>query len=150
MDRNTFGVNRQLLGLILLSTVFGLGHHLDHVIRGNHVGWPVTSQINPFTYSLGIYPIIIVGLYLTFRDRVGARYWFGVALFGLVMLAGIHLGPWAIEPPHDIVTPYRSRIVGYLAFVWLLGLLGALSITGLYAARQWVRVRTASSPDHAE
>lgn len=137
MRENAGGVNHRLLGLIVLSTVFGLGHHVDHVIRGNHIGWPVTAQVNPFTYSLVIYPVILIGLYLTWRDRVGARYWFGVALLGLAMLGGIHFGPWAIEPPHDIISPYRSTVFGYLAFAWLFGLLGTLLVTAVYAARQW-------------
>lgn len=137
MKENTGGVNHHLLGLIVLSTVFGLGHHVDHVIRGNHIGWPVTAQVNPFTYSLVIYPVILVGLYLTLRNRVGARYWFVVALLGLAMLGSIHFGPWAIEPPHDIISPYRSAVFGYLAFVWLFGLIGTLLVTAVYAARQW-------------
>lgn len=142
MERNTRGVDRRLLQLIVVSTVFGLGHHLDHIIRGNHVGWPVTPEINAFTYSLSIYPIIVVGLYVTLRDRVGARYWFVVAFIGLGMLGTIHLGPWAIEPPHDIINPYQSPILGYLAFAWLLGLLGTLLITAVYAGRQWRTVQS--------
>lgn len=142
MERNTRGVDRRLLQLIVVSTVFGLGHHLDHIIRGNHVGWPVTPEINAFTYSLSIYPIIVVGLYVTLRDRVGARYWFVVAFIGLGMLGTIHLGPWAIEPPHDIINPYQSPILGYLALAWLLGLLGTLLITAVYAGRQWRTVQS--------
>lgn len=142
MEPNTLGVNKRLLQLILLSTVFGLGHHLDHIIRGNHVGWPVTPEINAFTYSLSIYPIILIGLYLTLRDRVGARYWFVVALLGLGMLGGIHLGPWAIEPPHDIIEPYQSPFLGYLAFAWLLGLLVTLLVTTVYAGRRWRTVQS--------
>lgn len=141
MEQNTRGVNRRLLWLILLSTLFGVGHHIDHVIRGNHVGWPVTPEISPFTYSLIIYPIILVGLYLTLRDRVGARYWFEAAILGLGMLTAIHFGPWAIEPPHHIIDPYESPLLGYLAFAWLLGLLGTLLITTGYAARQWRAVQ---------
>ena len=142
MERNTRGVDRRLLQLIVVSTVFGLGHHIDHIIRGNHVGWPVTPEINAFTYSSSIYPIILFGLYFTLRDRVGARYWFVVAFLGLGMLGIIHLGPWAIEPPHDVINPYQSPILGYLAFAWLLGLLGTLLITALYAGRQWRTVRS--------
>lgn len=141
MQTSTRGGNRRLLALVLLSTLFGLGHHLDHVIRGNHVGWPVAPEINPFTYSLVIYPIVILGLYLTYTGRVGARYWFVVALLGFGMLGSIHFGPWAIEPPHDIITLYRSSILGYIAFAWLLGLLVTLAATAIYAALQWRRIR---------
>lgn len=140
---NTRGVDRRLLGLVVLSGLFGLGHHADHVIRGNHVGWPVSPDINPFTYSLAIYPLVIGGIYLTLTDRVGARYWTVVALLGLGMLVGIHFGPWAVEPPHDIIDPYPSAVLGYVAFAWLLGLLGTLAVTAAYSIRQWQRVRAA-------
>ena len=136
MDENTRGMDRRLFGLVLLSTVFGLGHHVDHVIRGNHVGWPVTPEVNPFTYGLVIYPLVLIGLYLTATDRTGVRYWFVVALLGLGMLGGVHFGPWAIEPSHDIVGPYRPSILGYIALAWLLGLLGTLLVTAIYAAHR--------------
>ncbi|MFC7137277.1 hypothetical protein ACFQRB_14140 [Halobaculum litoreum] len=44
-----------------VATLLGLAHHLDHVIRGNHVGWPITPEVNPFTYSLLIYPLVVGG-----------------------------------------------------------------------------------------
>lgn len=36
-----------------------LGHHIYHVIRTDHVGWPLTVHLTPFTYSSGIYPLIL-------------------------------------------------------------------------------------------
>lgn len=39
--------NRRLYALILIALVLALGHHLDHIIRGNHVGWPLTGEVNP-------------------------------------------------------------------------------------------------------
>ena len=140
-EMNTRRGDRRLLGLIILSTVFGLGHHIDHIIRGNHIGWPVIPEINAFTYSLLIYPLVLIGLYLTLTDRVDARYWFVVATLGLGMLGSIHLGPWAIEPIHNIITPYQPSILGYIAFVWLLGLLSTLLVTTVYAAYQWRQLR---------
>jgi len=59
---------------IVLPTVLGAAHHVDHVVRGNHVGWPLTPEVNPFTYSLAIYPLVAVSLYLTVTDRVDAGY----------------------------------------------------------------------------
>ncbi len=46
----------------MLTTFMSLGHHLDHVLRGNHVGWPLTEHPAPFTYSFGVYPLIFLGL----------------------------------------------------------------------------------------
>ena len=66
-----FKPNRIMYGLIFLAMFMSLGHHIDHVIRGNHVGWLLTEQVTPFTYSLGVYPLILLGLYLYASGRVG-------------------------------------------------------------------------------
>lgn len=47
-------VDRRLYGLIVLSTVFGIGHHIDHIIRGNHVGWPLIPEVK-FVYSVRLW-----------------------------------------------------------------------------------------------
>ena len=36
--------NRRLYALILIALVLALGHHLDHIIRGNHGGWPFVQE----------------------------------------------------------------------------------------------------------
>ena len=54
-----------LLVLAGCTTVFGLVHHVDHVVRGNHSGWPFEQAITPFTFSLLIYALLLPGLYLT-------------------------------------------------------------------------------------
>ena len=133
------GTRRALLSLALLATVLGAGHHVDHLLRGNHVGWPATEAVNAFTYSLGIYPLVAVGVVLTLLGRAGARYWFGVSVVGFGMLATVHLGPWAIEPPGDIVGPYLPSPAGYLAFAWLLALLVTLLVLLGYAGLAWRR-----------
>ncbi|MFC7097495.1 hypothetical protein [Halobaculum marinum] len=130
-------VDARLLALVGLATLLSIGHHVDHLIRGNHVGWPVTPAVNAFTFSLGVYPVIATGLLLTLRGRAGARYWFAVAAGGLGLLGAIHLGPWAIEPPGDIIGPYAPSPVGYLAFAWLLALLAVLCLTVVVAAAAW-------------
>ncbi len=55
---NRTAVARGIYLVMAASTLLGIGHHIDHIIRGNHVGWPITSHVNPFTYSLAIYPLI--------------------------------------------------------------------------------------------
>jgi hypothetical protein len=52
----------------VIFTPFFLGvlHHIDHIVRGNHVGWPLIAEVTPFTYSLAVYPLGFIGLYLTF------------------------------------------------------------------------------------
>jgi hypothetical protein len=43
---------RVLLVLGIVVTVFGVLHHVDHAVRGNHSGWPFKEKVTPFTYSL--------------------------------------------------------------------------------------------------
>ena len=66
--------NRMLYGLIFVAMFMSFGHHIDHVIRGNHVGWPLTEHVTPFTYSLGLYPLIFLGLYLYASGSVGRAF----------------------------------------------------------------------------
>ncbi|MDO8604385.1 MAG: hypothetical protein Q7K40_03245 [bacterium] len=39
--------------------VVGIIHHLDHVLRYDHSGWPFRPEISPFTFSLLVYPVIV-------------------------------------------------------------------------------------------
>ena len=63
---------RILYQLTWLAAAMSLGHHLDHLIRGNAVGWPLTEEVNAFTASLVVYPIIATGLLLYHAGRVGS------------------------------------------------------------------------------
>jgi len=137
--RKRTAVSRGVYLVMAVSTLLGLAHHVDHVIRGNHVGWPITSHVNPFTYSLAIYPLIAVGLYLTLSGRAGNRYWAGFFAFSAAMLAYFHVSPWAIEPPGDVILPYADPAVGYLAFAVLLALIASVCLGSLYAAAAWHR-----------
>ena len=134
--------SRVLYLLLAVTTTLGAAHHIDHIIRGNHVGWPITHHVNPFTYSLAIYPIVALGLYLTLTDRAGDGYWAGVFTLSAFMLAYFHISPWAVEPPQDVILPYASPAVGYLAFVILLALIAAASLSAVYAILLVYRKRT--------
>ena len=67
--------DRTLYGLVALAVVMSVGHHIDHVIRGNNVGWPINSEVNAFTYSLAIYPLILTALLLHRAGEVGPGFW---------------------------------------------------------------------------
>ena len=122
-----------------VATVLGLAHHIDHIIRGNHIGWPITPDVNPFTYSLVIYPLVVVGFTFSLTGRAGARYWTIVMALGTGMLVFFHLSPWAVEPPTDVILPYSNPLVGYVAFAILLGLIGVVGLGALYSLRLWHR-----------
>jgi hypothetical protein len=125
--------------LFALATLLGLGHHLDHVVRGNHVGWPITPEVNPFTYSLVIYPLVVAGFALSLTGRAGARYWSAVMVLGGGMLVFFHLSPWAVEPPGDVILPYADPALGYLAFALLLALIGVVFAGAAYSLLLWRR-----------
>ena len=133
--------NRILYGLIYLAMVLSLGHHIDHVIRGNHVGWPLTAEVNAFTYSLGIYPLILLGLFLYRSNRVGPGFWAMLSGPGAVFVAWIHFGPAAVEPPAEIIDLYEPPIIGWLAFLWLVVFVMVLVGTCIYELRSWFAER---------
>ena len=124
---------------VAVPTLLGAAHHVDHVVRGNHVGWPLTPEVNPFTYSLAIYPLLAVSLYLSVTRRAEGRYWAGFFAAGAAMLAYFHVSPWAVEPPADVITPYESAVAGGLAFAVLLSLVGSTLVGAVYGAVLWRR-----------
>jgi hypothetical protein len=56
-------------------------------------------------------------------------------------VAAIHSGPTAVEPPADIINLYEVRIVGWLAFLWLVVFVVVLVVTCLYELRSWFAQR---------
>ena len=117
--------------------VLAIGHHVDHAVRGNHIGWPLSPDVNAFTFSLGIYPAIAIGLLLYLSGRVGPEFWAFLSGGGAAFLAFVHFGPQAIEPPGVIIGAHASPVVGWLAFGWLLALVAVLLVTFAYELRRW-------------
>ena len=135
--------SRALYRLTYLAAALSLGHHLDHVIRHNAVGWPLTDQVNAFTLSLVVYPVIATGLLLYRAGRVGPGFWALVSGGGAVFVSAVHFGPSAVEPPELILGGYGLSILGWLAFAWLVTFVVVLAITSLYETRLWWRQRQA-------
>jgi hypothetical protein len=129
--------HRILYRLTFLAAALSLAHHLDHVIRHNAVGWPLTGEVNAFTMSLIIYPVIITGLLLFRAGRVGPGFWALVSGGGAVFVSAVHFGPYAVEPPEMILDGYDWPVVGWLAFVLLLTFVTVLAVTSLYETRVW-------------
>jgi hypothetical protein len=133
--------DKRLYIMTIIAMLMSVGHHIDHIIRGNHVGWPLTPEVNAFTFSLAIYPAILLGLWLYSTGRVGPGFWIFLSGGGAIFLALIHFSPTAVEPPHDIIDLYEPQAVGWLAIAWLVALVGVLVVTSLYEASLWLKQR---------
>ena len=109
-------------------TSFAILHHVDHVIRGNHSGWPFQEAVTPFTFSLLIYVLLLPGLYLTVTGRLMAGYWLFTAIVGLALVVWVHFVPTGNyeAPLEDIYAVYGSPLAGLLAVVVLAGLVSSL------------------------
>ncbi len=105
-------LRRWLLIAAACVTILGAIHHVDHVVRGNHIGWPFSTTVTPFTFSLLVYPPLLAGIYLTSRGRAWAGYWLVVALPILALVVFVHLVPHAgYEAPADLYVPYSAPLV---------------------------------------
>lgn len=103
---------RQAL-LVAASCVTGFGflHHLDHIIRGNYVGWPLIADITPFTFALLLYPLLLSAIYFTLRDRIWAGAWVGIAIPILLLAILAHFLPLpSAESLTDISIPYKDPL----------------------------------------
>ena len=129
------GSRRLLLILASSATVFSVLHHVDHVTRGNHSGWPFQAEVTPFTFSLLIYVLILPAIYLTARGHDVAGYHLFVAVTGLVLLGTVHFAPTGVQesPIHDIYMLYESPVAGTLALVILTGLITSVALLAITA-----------------
>ena len=117
------GERRWLLILGCVVTVLAVLHHVDHVVRGNHSGWPFEEAVTPFTFSLLIYALLLPGIYLNPRGRVAAGWWLFVALVGLLLVFSVHfVGADREAPIRDIYAVYGNPVWGVIALVVLYGL----------------------------
>jgi hypothetical protein len=131
------GERRGLLALGCVVTVLAVLHHVDHVVRGNHSGWPFKEAVTPFTFSLLIYALLLPGIYMNLRGWVAAWWWLFVALVGLALVFSVHfVGAEREAPIRDIYAVYGNPVWGVLALVVLYGLvlgLVALVVTAFRA-----------------
>lgn len=58
-DRGLSGITR---GLLVAAFALGILHHIDHILRVDHSGWPFREVVTPFTFSLFAYPILLFAL----------------------------------------------------------------------------------------
>ena len=133
-------LRRWLLIAATGTTIFAIMHHTDHVVRGNHSGWPFEEAVTPFTFSLLIYALLLPGLYLTAKGHLMAGYWLFTAVVGLGLVVWVHFVPQGDyeAPIEDIYAVYGSPLAGLLALVVLTGLVSSL-VTLVITAIQGLR-----------
>ena len=126
---------RLLLIFASSATIFSVLHHVDHVVRGNHSGWPFQAEVTPFTFSLLIYALILPAIYLTARGRDVAGYHLFVAVTGLALLGFVHFAPTGEQesPIHDIYLAYESPIAGMFALMVLAALMTSVALLAIIA-----------------
>jgi hypothetical protein len=100
-------LRRMLVTVAAVLAVFGVLHLVDHAVRGqivddhhlnhewNHSGWPLRHELTPYTVSLVIPVVFVVGMVLTLRRRVWANFWLiaGIVVTAVVVLAHFVPGP---------------------------------------------------------
>ncbi len=81
--------------LVLIVIPLGLLHHADHVGRADHSSWPFRPEVGPFTFTLVIYPVLVLVL------LARRQHWVRVIGLGLVSLFTL-FAHTLIEPPQQI------------------------------------------------
>ncbi|HEX2046471.1 MAG TPA: hypothetical protein VHF27_01825 [Acidimicrobiales bacterium] len=98
-------LRRTLLFTAGVVALAAAAHLADHAIRGelvddhglipewNHSGWPFREEVTPFTPSLLIPVIFLVGMVMTRRGRLSPRFWLGWATFAAAVVVVVHFVP---------------------------------------------------------
>ncbi len=111
--------------LVLAITALSVAHHVDHIVR-DVTGWPLGGGFNPFSASLFVYPVILAGVLLSRRQRVGARFWAILAGGAALFILAVHVGPAAGDSVTTIPDQYGSPVADVAALVVLALFLTAL------------------------
>ncbi len=122
---------RMRTSLVVTAAVVAVAaalHLADHAIRGelvddhglipewNHSGWPFRDQVTPFTPSLLIPLIFVVGIVLTQRGRLWAGFWLAWAVVAAAVVVVVHFLPGP-----------RTETVGVIYRTYVRGGAGALA-----------------------
>lgn len=104
-----------LLAAGLVSAI----HHVDHILRVDHSGWPFIAQTTTFTYSLVVYPIIFLVLMLRGWPMLRAAIAFFLALAPTLAHTFVETPykqfcTWAYEPQINLLG-VSSPALGLLA-----------------------------------
>jgi hypothetical protein len=81
--------------------VFAVLHHADHVLRADHSGWPFQPEVTPFTFSLLVYPVLLIDYLVINNPRLRV----GLLSGGLTFLVLVHV---TIETPVDLFRTWST------------------------------------------
>ncbi|MGH9152941.1 MAG: hypothetical protein ACRD03_11200 [Acidimicrobiales bacterium] len=140
------GLTPTAVRLVWAITVLSVAHHVDHLLR-DVTGWPVEDEVNPFTISLLVYPMIAVALFLSRRGRFGPRSWAALAGGGALFILAVHVGPVAGDSVTRIPLQYDSALAAVAALVVLVAFFCALVAHCLYELRTAAQRLDAAGPD---
>lgn len=128
--------------LLIITGLFGVLHHADHVLRVNHSGWPFIADVTPFTYSLVVYPLMATVLLL--RGRHWLRVGLSILLFLFPTLAHIFIETpmqqyhtWTARPDVNMLE-VSSPVLGSVAVAITIALSG-FAFWAMYAFVQEAR-----------
>ena len=108
-DPGVTAARRRIVRLALLAAALGAVHHTDHVVRANHVGWPVVHEVTPFTFSLLVYPLLLGGAWVTARRGITPWYWVVVSVAVAALVTNVHFNPDPqAEQVKDLYLPYAD------------------------------------------
>ena len=139
--RDDAGLRRRMLIPAAVTTAFVALHHLDHAFRRVHIGWPLTDNVNPFTFSLVLYPLLLGGIFLTLRGWAWAGYWVSVSTFALTLVTFVHFRPSpGAESLDQVYGPWNNPILGGIA----VAIVFALEFVMVWLLVAAVRVRVLS------
>jgi hypothetical protein len=124
------------------TTLVGLLHHADHVLRFDHSGWPFKPEVTPFTFSLLVY--VVIGSIFALRNRPRVRVALATALFLFPTLAHVYLETpadqyhtWAHSPAVNLLR-INAPFLGVTA-VAITVLLSVFALATLIAL--WIEAR---------
>src|SRR5215472_7978552 len=72
---------------MLFSGGLGVLHHIDHILRFDHSGWPFRDVVTPFFYCLLVYPLL--GVAFCCRRSGWSR--FAILLLILLLTRSAHI-----------------------------------------------------------
>ena len=138
-------IRRQLaVGGVILA-VLAASHLADHAIRGeivadhnlnrewNHSGWPFTEDFTPFTPSLLIPVVFLVGALLTLRGHLWARFWLVWPSIAGAVVVFVHFLPTGRTETLSVIYRTYERgldnpVAGALAAAGVLVIVAGLAV----------------------